>query len=319
MKADLRPFIFVLGSTASGKSDLALELAEKNDGVIFNCDSVQVYKNLNVGSAKPSETDFLKVPHFLYDLIQAPDEITLGRYLRHFEEALSKIPLTKNVFVVGGTGFYFQGLEKGMLPIGAADPGIMQEIMDNQKDKVGALKLYQELQEKDPESAQKISPQDLYRTARAVEVIRSQKKTMSEIRKDFEANSEKRLRPIFKIGLRPDQQVLESRISLRTQKMISSGLVEEVKTLIDQGLEQWSPMSSVGYKQTLEMIKENKSLSWLQSEIELRTRQLAKKQRTWFKRDSEILWQESEKTAGDLQSKLARFIIDNSRTGSLDG
>jgi len=318
LNSDLRPLIFVLGSTASGKTDLALNLAESNNGVIVNCDSIQIYKELNLGSAKPSPEEFQRVPHYLFDLMSAPDEITLGRYLRFFEDIISKIPMDKNIFVVGGTGFYFQGIEKGLLPVAPVNEAVMLEVMKQQSTPEGALALYQELQEKDPEAALKISLQDHYRTARAVQVIRSQNKTLTEIRKEFENTKKSSIRPLLKIGLQPEKNVLNDRIQLRTQKMIRAGLVEEVKNLIDQGLESWAPLSSVGYKQTVEFLKQKKSLDWLQSEIELRTRQLAKKQRTWFKRDPQVLWFENSQQQFEIQKQLSDFLNGNSGTGALD-
>lgn len=313
-----RPLIFVVGATSSGKSELSLQLAEKFNGVILNCDSVQVYKDLDIGSAKPTSEDYQRVPHFLYDFVSAPEELALGKYLRRFEIETEKIETEKICFVVGGTGFYFQGIEKGLLPVQAVRPEIMAEVMTQLEEQNGAELLYAELKSRDPIAAEKISINDHYRLARAVEILRSSSKTLSEIRQDYENKKPTVQRPILKIGLAIDKEALSKRIHLRTKQMLKLGLVEEVQSFIDQGLENWAPLSSVGYKQTVEMIRFNRSLSWLQEEIELRTRQLAKKQRTWFKRDSGIYWLESIHDVPKGEKLVKNFLKSTSELQSLD-
>jgi tRNA dimethylallyltransferase len=202
------------------------------------------------------------------------------------------------VFVVGGTGFYFQAIEKGMYPIGAADPVTIQEVENEVQE--SPEKLHQELRDKDPEAAAKISINDHYRLARAIEILRTHGKPPSQIRKEFEESRAPFPYPLLKIGIRAPKEELLPRVAVRTQKMLKLGLLEEVQSLLDRGLSQWAPLQSVGYKEAIDYLKGR-----LTSEEELKnlivqnTMRLAKKQRTWFQRDAEILWiSRSEKELG---------------------
>lgn len=284
--------VFVVGPTASGKSQLALLLAEKFKGAIINCDSVQVFKSLDIGSAKPSKEEFVKVPHFLFDYIEEGKETTAGEYSRDFFATLEKI---KNqfpvVFVVGGTGFYFQAIEKGMYPIGAADPAIIKQVEAELKAIDGAEKLHQELSQKDPLTASKISVNDHYRLARAVEMMRTHGRAVSEIKKEFEETRAPFPYPLLKIGIKVSKEDLLPRVQKRSEAMIRMGLIQEVRMLLEKGLQNWSPLQSVGYFETVEYLNGKiSSEQGLKELIVQNTMKLAKKQRTWFQRDSGIFW-----------------------------
>jgi len=298
----------VVGATATGKSQWALNMAEKHRGVIFNCDSVQIYKHLNVGSAKPSSGDFARVPHHLFDLISAPDSITAGDYRRLFEEEIKKIPMAQPIFLVGGTGFYFQAIEKGLYPVLKASPELRKQIEDEMAQPEGAWTLYQELRTKDPEAAKKISRNDHYRLARALEIIRSEGQTLTEIKKKFAAEPNAREFSCLKVGLTCEKEVLWKRIESRATQMVRGGLREEVQKLLDQGLGGWGPLSSVGYLQTQEALREEKSDPWLVEAISIGTRQLAKRQKTWFKRDPEIFWVSDASTCEASEKNLEEFL-----------
>lgn len=300
--------IFVVGATATGKSSWAVKMAERYQGVIFNCDSIQVYKGLNVGSAKPSITDYQKVPHFLFDLVSAPETLTTGDYTRAFEKALAQIDPRQPVFLVGGSGFYFQALEKGMYPIGKASEEIRQKVEAELKLPGGPEKLYHELKAKDAAAAEKISPQDHYRLARALEIIRAENKTLTEIKAHFSQQKKELGFRLLKVGMTLPREVLWSRIEERARVMVQAGLRQEVKSLLDQGLQGWAPLSSVGYMQACEAIRENKSDSWLVEAITVATRQLSKKQRTWFKRDQEIFWIEDAESRIKAEDKVRHFL-----------
>src|SRR6185312_163592 len=180
--------VFVVGTTASGKSDLALKLAQKFSGAIINCDSIQLYQNLNIGSAKPTQEERALVPHFLFDVVPEGQEITAGQYVKLCEETLKKIEKQFPVaFVVGGTGFYFQALEKGMYPTGHADEAMKQQVEEELSTPDGALQLYEELKAKDPIAAQRIFPNDHYRLGRAIELMRVHGKSLTEVQAQFES------------------------------------------------------------------------------------------------------------------------------------
>ncbi len=280
-----------MGPTASGKSEWALNEAEKNKGVIFNCDSVQLYKEVEVGAAKPSPQERKKVPHYLIDLIPAPEEITSAGYRRFFLEELTRIPESTPVYVVGGTGFYFLALEKGLYEIEEASPELKAELELKSQSEAGISEMLKEAIEKDPEySAQKLHPNDHYRIVRAVEILRSNPgKTITEL-----INAKKESKgldgQIEKLGIHWEAIDLQKRIEVRTQSMLDAGLVDETHMLINKGLENWAPLKSVGYSQVVQYLKGQFPKSQLKEQIVIATRQLAKKQRTWFQRDKEIRW-----------------------------
>ncbi|MGE3760420.1 MAG: tRNA (adenosine(37)-N6)-dimethylallyltransferase, partial [Pseudobdellovibrionaceae bacterium] len=194
------------------------------------------------------------------------------------------------VYVVGGTGFYFQAIEKGLYSVSQTPPELKEEIENWLSTPEGLEAGYRELKGLDPEATAKISEQDAYRIGRALELIRCEKKTLTQIQKEFAEQAKPFPYPLKKIGIHLTREQLEPRIQARTKKMLEHGLIEEVEALMKKGLETWAPLRSVGYKETVQFLKENKSRQWLYDEICLRTLQLAKKQKTWFKRDPQIEW-----------------------------
>ncbi len=286
----MREFIFVVGSTASGKSEWALREAAQNSGVIFNCDSIQLYQDVNIGSAKPSKEDREKVPHYLFDIIPPPQEITSGDYRDLFLSEVKKIPSSVPIYVVGGTGFYFLALEKGLYEIEEASNDLKLEIEKQAGSKEGLQRLMDEIQNRDPEYAQKLHLHDQYRIIRAVEILRSNpSKTITQL-----AAEKKQARgldgSIRKVGIRWSPSDLENRIRQRTKKMLEEGLIEETDQLLKRGFEGWAPLRSVGYKEVAQYINGEIPRGQLEEQIVISTRQLAKKQRTWFQRDPEIEW-----------------------------
>lgn len=309
MAMQKNPVIFVVGATATGKSDWALRMAQKFSGVIFNCDSVQVYKYLEIGTAKPSREERELVPHHLLDYVEPPDEMTAGQYCRDFFEEILKIPEEVPVFVVGGTGFYFQALEKGMYPVAQIPPEVQDAVEKSLETPEGCEALYQELLTRDPVAGRKIHPADHYRIGRAIELMRSHNKSLTEIRREFSERQSQFPYPLLKIGLSWDREQLRGRIAERAQKMLDAGLVAEVQGLISNGLEGWGPMASVGYAETIEFLEEERSPEWLAEEIAKNTHQLAKRQKTWFQRDKEIRWFDGASEYDRALSLVESFIL----------
>jgi tRNA dimethylallyltransferase len=290
--------VFIVGTTASGKSELALQLAKKFSGAIVNCDSIQLYQHLDIGSAKPSRAERESVPHFLFDVVPEGQEITAGRYVELCEKTLRDIETKYPVaFVVGGTGFYFRALENGMYQVGAADAVTQSEIEEELSTEEGRRRLYAELCNKDPQAAQKIFPNDHYRLGRAIEIMRVHQKSLTEVRNQFEQQKRPFPYPLLKLGIRLSRQDLEPRVSSRTQQMLTAGLVEEVRDLLQRNRADWAPLQSVGYRETVEFLQQRPQVDGqpmtqeqLQEKIIQNTLRLAKKQRTWFGRDSEVHW-----------------------------
>lgn len=296
--------VFVVGPTASGKSSLALSLAKKFSGAIVNCDSIQLYEKVDIGSAKPTHDEMKMVPHFLFDFVSPPDEITAGEYSRLFFSKLKELERKfPYVFVVGGTGFYFQAIEKGMFPIGATDEKIKAQVLLEMSEPDGPARLLYELRSRDPIKAEKISPNDHYRLGRAIEMIRAHGRSVTEIEEEFRKFQAKFPYPLLKLGIQIDRDVLRTRVRLRTQEMLEREWVHEVQDLLDEGLRDWAPLSSVGYREIVQFLekKSDKNLKNLEDLIVQSTMQLAKKQRTWFQRDKDIHWLTS--TSGEMMTK----------------
>lgn len=296
MDESTKKCIFVVGPTASGKSAWALEMAEKHGGSVVNIDSIQFYKGLEVGSAAPTIEDKKRVPHYLYSYVEAPTEMTAGKYITDFYKLLEghiKFPL----FITGGTGFYIQALEKGMFDVEPVPEEFRQQIEDELEEK-GADLLHKELLQKDPQS--KIHLNDHYRLVRAIEIIRYTGKTPSQLK-----NSQgKNLFPLpyIKVGFDFEKEIYRKRVSFRTKHLIADGIVEETKSFLDQGFRNWAPLHSVGFRETAEYLNEGRCVEWLHESIEQSTMQLIKKQKTWFRRDPSILWSNHESHLTDFLS-----------------
>lgn len=286
----MKKVIFVVGPTAAGKSKLALNLAQKFGGSIINCDSVQFYDRLIVGSASPSIEEKNSVPHYLYNYISPPQEMTAGEFQREFYRLIEQTPELKfPLWITGGTGFYIQALEKGMFNIPEIDPMLKNEI-ENEIAEFGNEKAYQELIAFDPES--KIHINDAYRIGRALEVKRQFGIKLSEISQlDQNANKNQLPFPYIKIGAAiEDKETHRNLVITRTEQMVKQGMIEETQSLIADGFEHWAPLGSVGYKECVRFVKNEITHEALVSEIINSTMKLIKKQKTWFKRDSDIIW-----------------------------
>lgn len=306
------PVIFVVGSTASGKSDWALELAQRYNGVIINADSVQFYKGLEVGSASPSTMDKACVPHRLYNYVCAPMEMTAGQFVRDFYQLLETENFSGPLFVVGGTGFYLQSLEKGMFNVPEVSAELKEQI-ELEMEQQGADKAYQELISFDPNT--KVHPNDHYRIGRSLEVKRAFGKKMSEFQSEQKNLIHNGLKnslqnPFLKIGTWLEKELLLEKVQARTKLMLKNAMIEEVKNCLDNGFANWSPLSSVGYNEVKQMLGGSLPVDQLEGQIIKSTMQLIKKQKTWFKRDSSILWSNDEKTKkAQIEMELDQFLI----------
>lgn len=281
------PFVLIVGPTGSGKSSLAFKLAQAFQGSILNCDSIQTYQRLDIGSAKPPRLEREAVPHFLFDIVPAGQVLTAGDYRKVALETLEKqLPLGP-VFGVGGSGFYIQALEKGMFDVPKPDPQI-DALVRAECASLEPSQVYQKLVSLDPEYAEEISPNDSYRIVRALVIIRDSGKKVSELKREFRPQVFPF--PILKLGINPSREELLPRVEKRTAEMLEAGLLEEVAQLVRDGFADWPALQSVGYREALKHLNGEIVAKDLQAQIVEKTMQLAKKQRTWFKRDIEIEW-----------------------------
>ncbi len=304
------PLIFLVGPTAVGKTQLSLQLANRLPSALLNCDSIQMYQGMNIGSDKPDLTDQKNC--FLFNEYKPPFTCTAGVFRKTALSILKNQLSLRAVIAVGGSGFYIQALEKGMFPVKQI-PERVKEFVSLVKKKRGMKHLYQLLQELDKKQADQISPQDHYRIFRSICLILSEKKPLSLIQNTFQKNQKLLPYPIIKIGLYLPKEHLLERVQIRTCNMIQKGLIEETQTLLDQGLSDWPLMKSVGYKEaTLFLKKQISTIEDLQNRVIRRTMRLAKKQMVWFKRDSRIRWylsnrENNQKIYNFLQKKIQQI------------
>ncbi|RYZ76751.1 MAG: tRNA (adenosine(37)-N6)-dimethylallyltransferase MiaA [Proteobacteria bacterium] len=292
--------LFVVGTTAVGKSDFAVEVSELFNALheeylqpeIINTDSVAFFEGVQIGAAKPSEDLLARAPHHLVGHVKKAAKYTAGEFRRDALQLLEERNAEcRNFLAVGGSGFYVQALEKGMYDV--ADPSeevkfaLAQDVAE-----IGMVELYEELRKRDPETHARLNANDHYRILRALEVLRSdsQGRTMGKIREDFERSRPPAPFHVSKIGLFRDRTVLREKVTERTRRMLKEGFIDEVIALREEGLGPWSPMMSVGYKEIQAMLDGELAKSELEQAIVTSTMQLAKSQMTWFKRDSEIEW-----------------------------
>ncbi len=293
--------ILILGPTGTGKSLLSLELALKLQTSIINADSIQVYKDLVIGSAQPAKEDLKIAPHYLYGYLPAGATLTAAAYCRDVDDLLRGKLHEQSVIVCGGSGFYIQALEKGMFEV----PTLSEEQKQNveaQLEEWGWALAHQELLKRDP--SLKIHENDHYRIRRAWQILLTTGKTPSEISTSGES-APLHGKKLIKIGLDLEKQKMQERIEKRTQAMLAAGWIEEVEKLVAGGFAEWPALKSVGYMEVVEHLHGKLSRAEMIERIVISNMQLIKKQRTWFKRDADIHWFSADSTAAAVKFVLS--------------
>ena len=282
--------VCIFGPTGIGKTALSIELAKKN-GEIISVDSMQVYKFMDIGTAKPSPEQLKKVKHYLIDIITPDIQFTTGDFKRKAEECISNIIKSGKIpFLVGGTGLYFLSLTRGMIDIPKIDPAI-REFIINKWNKLGQKSIYSILEKIDKEYAAMIHPNDKQRTLRAFEVIIG---TGNKFSFYLKKNNLKNNTKYITLGIKIDRQKLYNMINDRVDIMISKGLIEEVKNLIKMGYNQNDPgMKAIGYKEIFNHLYNHVSLEKTIDEIKKNSRHYAKRQITWFNKLTDVKWFDS--------------------------
>ncbi|NEO32458.1 MAG: tRNA (adenosine(37)-N6)-dimethylallyltransferase MiaA [Symploca sp. SIO3C6] len=279
--------IVICGATATGKSGLALALAKRLGSVILSADSRQVYRELDIGTAKPSATQQQEVPHYLIDICNPTEKMTLADYQQQAQALIASPPLPISPsppppLLVGGTGLYIHSVVRG-LKIPRVAP---QQELRSQLEVLGQLQIYAFLQQVDPVAAEKIHFNDQVRTLRALEVYYVTGYPISEQQGENPPSY-----PILQVGLEcADSHALTSRIAQRTEKMLAAGLVAEVETLSQKYGWDLPLLNTLGYQEIKQYLAGEVSLSEAKDLIVLHTRQFAKRQRTWFRGYPEIKW-----------------------------
>ena len=304
---DNRPKLLIIaGPTASGKSSLAIDLALNFGGEIVNSDSMQVYRGMDIGTAKPSISERAGVPHHLIDVVDPDEEFNASIYRSLAEPLLKEIAARQNVcFVVGGTGLYIKTLLGGLLECPPSDPKI-REKLSREYEEHGSIVLHERLKRFDLESARSIHPHDKTRIIRALEIIKLTNQTLSSL---IQKHAFKEMNfQTLKICLHMEREQLYQRINARSLAMIEAGLVEEVQSLLGKGYSpELNAMRSLGYRHVMRFLGGEWALDKAISQIQTDTRKYAKRQLTWFKGDPEMVWLKPEDRRL-INAKIREFI-----------
>ena len=301
--------LFVIaGPTASGKTQIALDIADTNKMEIVSADSMQVYRYMDIGTAKPSMEDRKRVKHHLIDIVDPDAEYTVSDFCDDAADTISSMEKEKKGFLIcGGTGFYLNALINGTYKTPPSDPVIRQKLEPLAEIKEELYKMHDELKRIDPITASRIHPNDKYRIVRALEVYYISGKNMSFYR-DAHSENKKNINSLM-IVLNPDKEELIRNIRKRTEDMIKAGLVDEVKKLISMGFDpKLKPFKSIGYLQAVEFINDSISLEEAKDDIIKQTAALAKRQLTWFKKQSNTLWLHPVKDSAKIKEETKRFL-----------
>jgi tRNA dimethylallyltransferase len=302
--------IVIVGPTASGKSSLAIHLAQRFKGEIINADSVQMYRGLDIGTAKPSVQERKLIPHHLIDILDSEENYSAADFRRHADELIQRLHQRKiRIFVVGGTGLYLKVLTRGIFSGPAGDPAIRKALQIRQE-KEDQSALYQELQTLDPLAASQLHPRDTFRIIRALEVYYLSGKPISTFQNDH--GFREKPYDVLKIGLYYERNELYRRIEDRVNRMLQIGWLDEVRSLLAQGVQRnRKPMQSIGYRTIISYLLGEVSYAEAVRLIQRDTRRYAKRQLTWFRADPQISWfQASPSEYPVIEKAVADFYRD---------
>ncbi len=287
MKRELA--IAILGPTASGKTKLAVQLANRLNGEIVCMDSTTVYRGLDIGSSKPSSEELSQAPHHLVDIANPNEPFSAFHFVQLADKTVSEIiSRGKLPIIVGGTYFYLRALQFGMFEL----PTIANEAVEAlekefcEDDKVNTAKMHEELKKKDPKAAETIHPNDKYRLLRALAILRTTKELPSQL-KPVPFSEEQKNRLWMKYAVTLSRHALNQAIVNRTEKMLTAGLVKETQALLDKYPDARC-LNSIGYSEAKAFLKKQITEKQLRNEIIEKTRQLAKRQVTWLRSDPEV-------------------------------
>jgi tRNA dimethylallyltransferase len=284
--------IYIVGPTASGKSAVALALAEKLGGEIISVDSMQVYRNLDIGTAKPTAEERARIQHHLVDVVELDEAFDAAKFVQLARVAEAEIRARGHVPIFcGGTGLYLKAYLEGLGEAPSANPALRKEL-----EATPLHTLLAELRELDPAAYERIDKQNPRRVIRAIEVIRLTGKPFSQQRAEWrafadepETRNPKPETALFGLHRSPDD--LRARIDTRVDEMFARGLVDETRALLARGLEQnKTAMQAIGYRQVVEHLGGDRSLADTIELVKTKTRQFAKRQMTWFRRQLQVDW-----------------------------
>jgi len=280
--------VVVLGPTASGKTALSLVLAEKFAGEIVNCDSVTMYHEFEIGTAKPSAAERARAPHHLFACIEPTSRMTAGEYSRQARQVLAEIKSRHHLpIVVGGTGLYLRALLEGLFPGPQRSDELRERLRERARNR-GSGYLHGILNRLDAAAAEKIHANDAPKLIRAIEVCLASRQKMTELWK--QGRDPLRGFRILRLGLDPNRAELYDRINQRARAMFETGLIEETERLLREYGAEAAPLASLGYKQGVQHLRGELTREQALAAAQQAHRNYAKRQMTWFRREPEVAW-----------------------------
>ena len=297
----------MVGPTGTGKSALAVGLAERLAGEIISCDALQVYRELEVATAKPSMAERRSVPHHLIDHVDPRRDYSLADFIREADRAIGTVVNRGNVpIVAGGTGLYLRGLLRGIVAAPARNPEL-RERLRAMAVRRGIERMHRWLSRLDPAGAERVGPRDSQRIIRALELALSGNGTWGEIleRQGTWDRTRERYRAL-KIGLECDPERLNRRLDERVEQFFAAGLVDEVRRLLDRGVPpQANAFRAIGYREVLAALERGQPPERTAGEVQRNTRRYAKRQRTWFRGEPGVIWIDADRPAREVVDEAA--------------
>jgi len=312
------PLVIIVGPTASGKSKLAVWLSLQLGGEVIACDSTQLYRGFDIGTAKPSEEERLGVPHHLIDLLEPGEEATAGGFRERAIIVLEDLRKRQMlpIFTVG-TGLYLRALLEGLADVPQRSESLRERLRASALEHAPGY-LHRILQRLDSISAGKIAAADEQKLIRAIEVCLLAKKPLSEVHRSGRTPLEG-WRAV-KVGLQPERETLNERVRARTETMLASGWMEEVRGLMASGLpEDAKPFDFIGYRELRAVVRGEMKLAEAQAAIEQATRRYAKRQMTWFRREAGVRWLSGFGDDPKVQQEALNFVREELRQATPDG
>ena len=293
------------GPTASGKTEIGFRVAQRIEGEIISADSMLIYRGMDIGTAKPSSSMRQNIPHHLIDIVNPWESYSVGKYARDAEGVISNLDKKKNFVIVGGSPLYIKGIIDGIFSGPEADWRIRKELQKLATEKGNSF-VHGILQKIDPVTAQKLHPNDLRRIIRAIEVYKKTKKQISVLHGQY--RKEKRSHDFKIICIAREKEDRYRRIDGRVEAMFEKGLVDEVKSLLDNshGLSRQA-RQALGYKEVIRYLEGECTLSEVKEMIKLNTRRFSKRQMTWFRSFPNVCWLEAKE--GEEMEVISEKII----------
>lgn len=287
---DRYPLMAILGPTAVGKTELSLKIAEQINGEIISADSMQIYRNMDIGTAKASQFDRKQIKHHLIDIVNPDQDFSVADYQERVDALIPKIVKRGNIpILVGGTGLYIKAIIQGFLFPEMETNNELRSKLEKEAEKYGNEYVHNKLEEIDIELANKLHPNDLRRVIRGIEVYNETGNTITYYKKKQEATPMRY--NALKIGLTREREMLYKRINQRIDIMIENGLINEVENLLDSGYDiGMTALQGLGYKEIVGYLNNEYSLDEAVRILKRDTRHFAKRQITWFNRDNDINW-----------------------------